>query len=581
VPNTRTRSLFGRRFLRHLWHLTRAYWSSPDGRSGGLLYATAIAFELGTVRLNVFLAGTQRRIFDEIQTKAMVPFLQAVAIFLAFALLFVVVSTYRIYVRQILEIRWRRWLTDHFLDEWMGSQAYYRMELHREHTDNPDQRIAEDVRDYVASALGLSLSLISSVATLASFAGILWTLSGDWMIKLGSREFQIPGFMMWVAILYAGLATWITHRVGRPLVPINFDQQRFEADFRYTLVRFRENTEAVAFYRGEDGERIGAKSRFHRVVDNWLRLIRAQRNLALCTIGLGQTNSIVPLLVAAPGYFLGRLTLGDVIQTNIAYSQVSGALVWFVNAYQEIAHWRASVERLFSFNETIDESHAELAHNVGIDFEANPDPAIRLDDLRVELPNGRALLDGVNQSIAAGDKLLLTGPSGSGKSTLFRTLAGLWPFGHGRVEIPEKGKKLFLPQHPYLPMGTLRAAASYPSCEGTFSDERIEEVLRQVGLERFQGRLSEDAHWEQQMSGGEQQQLAFARVLLQRPDWVFLDESTSALDEATEERVYELLEDQLPDATVVSIAHRPGVAQYHRRRWTLVPHDGHMSIEAA
>jgi vitamin B12/bleomycin/antimicrobial peptide transport system ATP-binding/permease protein len=346
-------------------------------------------------------------------------------------------------------------------------------------------------------------------------------------------------------------------------------------------VRFRENTEAVAFYRGEDGERLGAKSRFHRVVDNWLRLIRAQRNLALCTIGLGQTNSIVPLLVAAPGYFLGRLTLGDVIQTNIAYAQVSGALVWFVNAYQEIAHWRASVERLFSFSEAIDESHAELAHNVGIDFEANPEPAIRLDDLRVELPNGRALLDGLNQSIAAGDKLLLTGPSGSGKSTLFRTLAGLWPFGHGRVEIPEKGKKLFLPQHPYLPMGTLRAAASYPSCEGTFSDERIEEVLRQVGLERFHGRLSEDAHWEQQMSGGEQQQLAFARVLLHRPDWVFLDEATAALDEATEERVYELLEDQLPDATVVSIAHRPGVAQYHRRRWTLVPRDGHMSIEAA
>ena len=252
-----------------------------------------------------------------------------------------------------------------------------------------------------------------------------------------------------------------------------------------------------------------------------------------------------------------------------------------MNAYQEIAHWRASVERLFSFKEAIDESHEELAHNVGIDFEASPEPAIRLEQLRVELPNGRALLDGVNESIAAGDKVLLTGASGSGKSTLFRTLAGLWPFGHGRVEIPEKGKKLFLPQHPYLPMGTLRAAASYPSCEGAFSDARIEEVLRLVGLERFQGRLSEDAHWEQQMSGGEQQQLAFARVLLHRPDWVFLDEATAALDEATEERVYELLEEQLPDATVVSIAHRPGVAQYHGRRWTLVPRNGHVSIEAA
>ena len=578
---TRTHAIFGRRFLRHLWHLTRAYWTSPDGRTGGLLYATAIGFELGTVQGNVMLAQAQRKIFDQIQTKAMLPFLDAVGWFLLLALFFVLVSTYRIYVRQVLEIRWRRWLTDHFLDDWMGSQAYYRMELHREHTDNPDQRIAEDVRDYVASALGLSLSLVQAVATLVSFVGILWSLSGEWMIKLGSREFQIPGFMMWVALIYAGLATWITHRVGRPLVPINFDQQRFEADFRYTLVRFRENTEAVAFYRGEDGELLGAKSRFHSVVNNWLRLIRAQRDLALCTLGLGQTNSIVPLLVAAPGYFLGRLTLGDVYLTNNAYGQVSGALVWFVNAYQEIAHWRASVERLFSFSEAIDESHAELAHNVGIDFRANAEPTLKLDDLRIELPNGRTLLDGVNESIAAGDKVLLTGPSGSGKSTLFRTLAGLWPFGHGRVEIPEKGKKLFLPQHPYLPMGTLRAAASYPSCEGTFSDERIEEVLRLVGLERFQGRLAENAHWEQQMSGGEQQQLGFARVLLQRPDWVFLDEATAALDEAMEERVYELLEEQLPDTTVVSIAHRPGVAQYHRRRWTLVPRDGHMAIDAA
>jgi len=581
VPQVRTRGLFGRSFFRHLWHLTRVYWASPGGRVGGLLYATSIVFELCTVYGNVLLARAQRTVFDTIQTKEMLPFLHAVGLFVATGVGFVVVSTYRIYVRQNLEIRWRRWLTDHFLDCWMGSQAYYRMELRREHTDNPDQRIAEDVRDYVASALGLSLSLLSAVATLFSFVGILWTLSGEWMIKLGGREFQIPGFMMWVALVYAGLATWATHRVGRPLVPINFDQQRFEADFRYTLVRFRENVEAVAFYRGEEGERRGAKRRFHGVVDNWLRLIRAQRNLALCTTGLGQANGIVPLLVAAPGYFLGRLTLGDVIQTNIAYGQVSGALVWLVNAYQEIAHWRASVERLFSFTEAIEQTYEGLAHNVGIEFGTVAEPELRISGLRLELPNGRVLLEGVSQTIAKGDTILVTGPSGSGKSTLFRVLAGLWPFGQGRVELPEKGTRLFLPQHPYLPMGTLRAAACYPSVEGSFADDRIEEALRLVGLEAFGRRLDEEAHWEQQMSGGEQQLLAFARVLLHQPDWLFLDEATASLDEASEERVYELIEERLPHATVVSIAHRPGVAQYHTRRWTLVPRDGRTALETA
>ena len=576
MPNARTRALFGRHFFRRLWQLTRVYWVSPDAPAGAGLLALAISFELGVVYGNVLLAQVQRRLFDAMQDKDTGAFFQALSVFFGLVLVFLVVAAYRIYFRQALEIRWRRGLTDHYLAGWMRSGAYYRLQLHEKETDNPDQRIAEDVRDYVASALGLSLSLLSAVATLVSFLGILWGLSGEWRFHLAGSEFQIPGLMVWVALLYSGLSTWITHRVGRRLVPINFDQQRFEADFRYCLVRFRENAEAVAFSRGEEGARHMALDFFRSVVGNWGLLIRAQRNLSLVTTGFSQANGVVPLLVAAPAFFFGRLTLGAVMQANIAYVQVSSALTWFVNAYVEIARWRASLERLFSFTEAIEDTRRLQP---GIEIVRTAEPVIRLVDLRVELPSGRCLLDGVSGTIAAGDKVVVMGPSSSCKSTLFRVFAGIWPFGRGRVELPEKGKMLFLPQQPYLPIGTLRTAASYPSPEGTFADERIREALQLMDLDAFAGRLDDREHWEQLMSGEEQQRLALARVLLHEPDWLFLDEATSTFDEATEERFYELLAERLPRAAVVSVAHWPGVAQFHERRWTITPHDGKATIE--
>jgi putative ATP-binding cassette transporter len=576
VPESRIRALFGRRFFRHLWRLTRVYWVSPDAPTGGALLALAIAFELGVVYGNVLLARVQREMFDAMQDQQAAAFFRAVSLFLGVVLVFLFASAYRIYVRQILEIRWRRWLTDHYLRDWMQSGAYYRLQVHERETDNPDQRIAEDVRDYVASALGLSLSLLSAIATLVSFLGILWTLSGEWHFGLAGREFHIPGFMVWVALLYSGLSTWITHRVGRRLVPINFDQQRFEADFRYSLVRFRENAEAIAFSRGEEGARRTALGAFGHVVGNWLMLIRAQRNLSLVTTGLGQANGVVPFLVAAPAFFFGRLTWGAVMQANIAYGQVSSALTWFVNAYVEIARWRASLERLFSFTEAIEQTGEPER---GIQFATTQDPAIRLVDLRVELPDGRMLLEGVNAAIAAGDRLVVQGPSRSCKSTIFRVLAGVWRFGLGRVELPEKGRMLFVPQRPYLPIGTLRAAIADPSPAEDFDDERVREVLRLMDLARLTERLDEVEHWEQHLSTEEQQRLALARVLLLEPDWIFLDEATSTLDEEVEERFYDLLEERLPHATVVSVAGRPGLMQFHDKRWTIAPRDGAATIE--
>jgi putative ATP-binding cassette transporter len=572
VPLTRKSAIFDRRFVRHLWELTRIYWTSPDAPKGAALLALCVAGELGTVYGNVRLAMAQSHVFDAVQNKELPAFLAAIEVFLGVALLVVFVSTYRIYLRNILQIRWREHVTDHFLGDWMGPHAYCQRELHHAETDNPDQRIAEDIQSYVASALGLSLSLLSAVATLISFSGMLWTLSGKWPLRIGATELWIPGLMMWVAILYALVATWLTNRVGRSLASINFDRLRFEADFRYGLVRFRDHVEAVALSRGEAVERQGALARFHQVVGNWWELIGAQRNLTLLTSGIGQANGIVPLLVAAPAFFAGRMTLGSVTETGIAYGQVSGALSWFVDAYQEIASWRASIERLATFAEVLDLTRDELARGDGIRVEPVEAKSLRLVHLGLSLPADKTpLVSDLNETVEAGERVAFLGPAGVVKTALFRAIAGIWPFGHGTIEMPARARPLFFPQQAYMPIGTLRQAVSYPAPAGTFADERIRTSLARVELPQLADRLDESATWEQKLSGDEQQRLTFARALLHEPDWIVMDDATAMLDEAMEQRMYAMLAEQLPRTAVVSITNRPGVAAYHQRRWDIAP----------
>src|SRR3990172_6507039 len=360
MPKARKPALAGRRFFQALWRLGRVYWSSPDAKWGALLLALAILLELGTVYGNVRLADAERQVLDALEQKQAAPFFAATGIFLAVMLGFVLISTYRIYARQALEIRWRRGLTAHYLERWVSGQAYCQAKLHGGEVDNPDQRIAEDVREFVASALGLSLSLLSALATLISFGGLLWVLSRHFPLRFDSFELRFPGILLWIALAYAVLSTWLTHLVGRRLTPLHFDRLRYEADFRYGLVRFRDNVEAGALSPSEDLERLGALLRFRSVIGNWWQLIRAPRNLTLLTTGIGQTNGLVPLLVAAPAYIAGHLTLGSVAQIRFAYGQVSGALTWLVSAYQEIARWRASIERLTSFGDMMDATAREL-----------------------------------------------------------------------------------------------------------------------------------------------------------------------------------------------------------------------------
>jgi putative ATP-binding cassette transporter len=515
----------------------------------------------------------QRRVFDAVQDKQMSAFFAAMGSFLGVVLVFVLVSAYRIYVRQWLEMHWRESVTAHYLERWIGPQAYCQQELHPNEADNPDQRIHEDIRNYVASTLGLALSLLAAVATLYSFTGLLWNLSADWPLQFRGAPVRIPGLMMWIAVIYAFLAMGLTHLVGRPLVPINFQRMQVEADFRYGLVRFRDNVEAVALARGGTFEQHGALKRFQYVIQNWWQLIAAQRNLSLFTTMIGQANAVVPILVAAPAYFAGWLTLGSVAQTRVAYGQVSGALAWFVYAYQEIAQWRASVERLTTFADVVDAAHADMARADRIRVEPVEGTTLRLINVSLTLPDGRVLLDPANATVSAGDRIAVVGPVGAGKTTLFRAIAGIWPFGTGRIGMPALARSLFLTQRPYLPMGTLRDVVSYPARAETFTDEAIREALRLLDLGRLEHSLDETAQWEQQLTADEQQRLTIARVLLHKPDWIFMDGATSALDEAMEKRVYEILAERLPAATVMSMTHRPAVADYHARRWTIVSKD--------
>ena len=433
----------------------------------------------------------------------------------------------------------------------------------------------------MASALGLSLSLLSALVTLISFAGMLWGISHAWAIHVGGTRVRIPGLIMWVAFLFAGVSTWVTHIVGRRLIPLNFDKLRFEADFRYGLMRFRDSVESVALARGENVEREGALARFRYVIRNWWHLITAQRNLTLLTTGIGQANALVPLFLAAPAYFAGAITLGSIAQVRYAYAQVSGGLTWFVSAYQEIARWRANVERLSTFAEVMDVTEAEVEHG-GVRVSPGEGEVIRLDNLCLTGRDGRVLFKGANVVIRAGERMALMGPSGLGKTVLVRAIAGLWPFGEGYIEVPTRVRMLIMPQQPYFPIGSLRVATSFPSPAGAFAEERIRELLRTLGLTNLEERLGDTEQWERILSPHEQQRLALVRVFLHEPEWLLLDKATSALDEETEVAVYELLCERLPRTTIISVAHRLVVTRYHNRYLILAPDDeGRVSLRAA
>lgn len=556
------------RFLRDLWRLVRPYWYSEEKWSARTLLAAIVALTLGMVWINVEINQWQNAFFNSLQDKQQDVFFELLIRFGWLAAAFIVMAVYQLYLNQWLQIRWRRWLTDRYLDEWLAERTYYRMQLADRGTDNPDQRIAEDFRLFIAQTLSLTLGFINALVTLVSFIGILWGLSGVLELTVGGTVYEIPGYMVWVALAYAALGTWLTHRIGKPLIGLNFNQQRYEADFRFGLVRFRENAEGVALYRGEAQELAGFRRRFAEVVANWIRIMIQQKRLTWFTAGYSQVAVIFPYVVAAPRYFSGAIPLGGLMQTASAFSQVQGALSWFIEAYTTFAEWRASAERLITFEHAMQRAIDQRQDGGGAAVEDATAARLEIRDLALALPNAQPLLEQGSLTIAPGESVLLTGPSGSGKSTLFRAIAGIWPFAKGLIRRPA-GPTLFLPQRPYLPIGSLRSAVTFPAEPGRFTDEAIREALVACGLPQLADRLDDDQHWALQLSPGEQQRLAFARALLLRPAWLYLDEATAALDEASEERMYRLLKERLPGTALVSIGHRPTLRRFHEQRFDL------------
>ena len=554
-----------RNSAREFTRIAVPYFRSEDRRAGRALLLAVIALQLFQVWLNVRFNAWYKTFYDALQNKDWDTFIWQLGVFALLAAFFIVSAVYQIYLQQWLQIRWRRWLTNRYLGRWLGNGTHYRMRLKGDSADNPDQRIADDIKQFINNTLDIGISLLGSIVTLISFVVILWNLSATTPLVIGSQSFNIPGYLVWAALIYAIIGTWVTHLVGKPLVKLNFDQQRYEADFRFSLVRLRENAEEVTLLSGEPAEKERLLDRFGRVVGNWYGIMQRTKRLTFLTAGYSQVAIIFPFIVVSPLYFAGSMMLGGLMQIASAFGQVQGALSFFVKAYSDIADWKAVLNRLAGFDASMDWARSLDTAAPRVQHVADGGTALVADDLTVSLPSGEEIVRASDLEIAPGERVLVTGPSGSGKTSLFRALGGVWPFGAGIVRIPKEAKLLVLPQRPYLPLGTLRGALAYPGSVEAFTPAEIDDVLRATGLGDVNDSLDEIAYWADRLSMGEQQRLSIVRALLQRPDWLFLDEATSALDEPAEAMLYRLLLERLPHAAIVSIGHRSSLVMFHER----------------
>ncbi len=556
-------------FMRDVWYLASPYLRSEEKWSAYGLLAVVLAADFLLVQVSVVLNTSNGALVNAFQQYDQPAFLRLLLTYesspdgffgiipgfvpvIAVALLILVNGRY---LRQWLQIRWRRWLTAHYQAEWLSGRAYYRIGLQTETlgNDNPDQRIAEDIASFVESGLVLGFGLITTVVSLVSFLRILWKLS----FPIAVFGVSIPAYLVWVALLYSVIGTLLAQLIGRPLVGLSFIRQRLEADFRYALVRLRENAEGIALYNGEADESRILSRRFSAIVANWRSIMSRNRLVNAFTYFYSSVAGIFPFVAAAPLYFAKQFSYGTLVRVVGAFGEVQASASWVVDNYGSLADWASTVSRLSSFGRTLDAMQASQGA-IAVISAAGQDYAVR--NLHLELPNQSVLLDGVSFQLQPGSTTVLRGRSGTGKSTLFRAIAGIWPFGHGTVERPA-GTTLFLPQKPYIPLGTLRRAVTYPADIGAYPQAAIAAALADAGLGRLVEELDVDMAWAQRLSGGEQQRLALARALLLRPDWLFMDEATANLDPQGEAEMYDMLRQRLPDTGVVAITHRPDAAE--------------------
>ncbi|KRP74237.1 ABC transporter ATP-binding protein/permease [Pseudomonas paralactis] len=542
-------------FFRRTWAMITPYWRSEEKGRAWLLLAAVIGLSLFSVAISVWINHWYKDFYNALEKKDTAAFWQLIGYFGAIAAVAILGAVYRLYLTQMLTIRWRAWLTEKHFTRWLAHKNYYQLEQGG-YTDNPDQRISEDLNNFTSGTLSLGLGLLRNVVSLVSFSIILWGVSGS----IEVFGITIPGYMFWCALLYAAVGSWLTHLIGRRLIGLSNQQQRLEADLRFSMVRVRENAESIALYNGEPNERQRLSTRFGKVWQNFWDIMKVSKRLTFFTAGYSQIAIIFPFIVAAPRYFTGKIELGELMQINSAFGNVQENFSWFINAYSELATWRATSDRLLSFQQAMSDNEQRAP---AIDVRPEGERLV-IKDLGMDLADGRHLLTDADMTVEPGQRVMLSGRSGSGKSTLLRAMGHLWPAGHGSIRLPAT-RYLFLPQKPYLPIGTLKAVLSYPQDDSGYAAERYAQVLETCRLPHLVARLDEANHWQRMLSPGEQQRLAFARALLFAPRWLYMDEATSAMDEEDEATLYQALIDELPGLSIVSVGHRSSLKRFHGR----------------
>jgi putative ATP-binding cassette transporter len=577
MSQTRTESTEAsprRGFLRQFWRIARGYYTSPgDRRRAWMLTAAVLVFTVAQIAVQVRFNLWNRDFFNALENRDRAEFYGQLWTLLALVTAAMVTAVAALWAKQMLSLDWRRWLVESLQARWLRGGLHYQLNFMPEAADNPDQRISENTRWATAMAVDLLIGLLGSILTLASFLGILWTLSGPLHVAFGATEFDIPGYMVWAALLYALVGSVITLILGAPMVGINIRRNEAEGDHRFALIRMRENSEGIALIRGEPDEDRGLKAAFGRVADVMKQLYGRERMLMYLTSAYGMIAGVVPIVVASPRYFAGAITLGVLMQITQAFLEVTRSLNWFVDKFPLLADWRSHIERVAALEDGFE--HAEgLEADQTITLVEGPTEdgreVLAFRDLQVGHSDGNVVIQEATAEIRAGEKVLIVGESGTGKSTLFRAISGLWPWGSGEIRVPPRERMFFMPQRPYMPIGSLRAALAYPAAPKRFADAAMVAALERVHLPHLTARLDEEERWDRVLSLGEQQRLAFARLLLHKPAWVFLDEATAALDDENQDSMMRLFREELAESAVVSIGHRPGLDVYHDRTLHLI-----------
>jgi putative ATP-binding cassette transporter len=558
--------------FRRFANISAGFWWGRRAARAWFLTILVFAFLIGQIASQVGMNAWTRTFFDALEKKDVTGVWTVVAA-LPLLLLALIASLSGVMVtRMLLQMRWREWLTDKIAGWWIADQRYYRLGFVAEEQQAPEYRIADDVRLATEPVVEFALSLTGAALTALSFATILWQVAGSWRLELGGSVIEIPGYMAWAAILYAITASVMAYFVGRPLVGAVAAKNEREARFRAELTRLRENAESIALIRGDADELGQVRLNYKKLLSAWLGVIRRQGWISLVLHSNSALFPIVPLLLIAPKYLSGELSFGAVMQVVAAFGSVQLALIWFVDRYVPLAEWFASAQRVLQLTDALIDIDVGtiMEDDSGIRFARSEDGAVHLENLSIADRAGRTMINGATAVIAQGEKVMLAGESGAGKSTLIRAIAGLWPWGSGQIKLPSEASIAFLPQRPYLPVGTLRQALTYPKAELPVSDDDMAAAMRRCGLDYLVKRLDEaDIRWDQTLSGGERQRVAFCRLVLQKPQVIIMDEATSALDEGSQHAMLSLLRDELKNSTVISVGHRTGIEEFHDRKLTL------------